>query len=110
MRDPKVHFLVDIRRTSPPCFSTVSSYVLCNLHTAQRVTKDRALVTCNVCNHFIAEYGDKHVIERGNAPAAVLSETERLNAYRAAALRYTIDVNGAPVRVKVVGGMVFLED
>jgi hypothetical protein len=66
MRDLKVHLLVHVRRTVPKYFESTSTYVLCNLHNAQRVTNDRKLVTCGICNHFLKEYCDKHVIERGN--------------------------------------------
>lgn len=66
MRERKVHLVVDVRRTVPKYFMATSTYVLCHLHNAERVTRDRRLVTCSICNHFIREYGDKHVIERGN--------------------------------------------
>lgn len=79
MRELKVHLVVG-------WFSgdTGVHHILC--HTPARdsqLTNDRDLVTCNICNHFIKEYGDKYVIERGNAPRTLLSQAERLSAYRA---------------------------
>lgn len=108
MRELKIHLAVGWNYYG---VLAANRHILC--HTPARdtqLTTDRDLVTCVLCKHFMKAYGDKYVIERGNAPRAVLNDADWLNAYRAGAPRYTVTVNGVEKRVKLVGGMVFLED